>query len=272
MTVTDRSAIEGHRTFELAPIRGADACIAGPWLELDQYAERAQLVLHVGRDGRARLESANVTRLYLSPLEPSPRCLQQLQTAISHWRYRPFLRHGVPSSARIEERVLLISAERWRHPRQPFPEIDDIAKVRITLRRSEDLHPCQGGRNPNYELELRGDGQMKLTEFARFGRIANERIGRIDIGAFQDLVEQFRAADFFSLQDEYRSDWSHQTTQTLFVEIGDQSLRVRDYVGETVGMPLIVRELQDAVDRVAGLPPLSCTPRDFQIDILEREE
>ena len=73
------------------------------------------------------------------------------------------------------------------------------------------------------------------------------------------LVERFRAAHFFSLEPEYVSGTTDQPGQKLTFETGTDRASVVDYVGETVGMPLVVRDLEVAVD-AAGLGPLQCGP------------
>jgi hypothetical protein len=266
ITIIDRAEIEAHRTFEPTFLRGADECVGEIWLSVGHYASRADLRLRIDRSGRAVVQDVEIASDYPQPRPPSAACVQQIQSAIEDWRYLPFTRYGIPSPALIDERVVLIPAEQWQTPRRTFPQVEDIAAVRIKLERRPGIYVCEGDRRPHYDLELRGDGSFVLTEYARGTRDeypSTVQEGQIDATAFADLLEQFRNADFFSLQPEYAGGWTDNQRQTLTLTVGDQSARVLDYIGETAGMPLVVRDLEEAVDLAAGLAPLRCGPNDF---------
>lgn len=66
-----------------------------------------------------------------------------------------------------------------------------------------------------------------------------------------ELIKQFEAANFWHLESEYRAGVTDNPTQTLTFDTGRQRKTVVDYVGQEVGMPKAVTELELAVDRVA---------------------
>ncbi|MEP1315006.1 MAG: DUF6438 domain-containing protein [Parasphingorhabdus sp.] len=74
---------------------------------------------------------------------------------------------------------------------------------------------------------------------------------KVDPGVVAELVEQFREAEFFSLNDEYRAQITDNPAYILTINTGTVSKTVVDYVGEEVGMPVVVTQLQKAVDRAA---------------------
>ena len=80
--------------------------------------------------------------------------------------------------------------------------------------------------------------------------------------AIQGLLESFRQADFFSLDDRYALVASDAPTYTVGIRIGAITKTVVDYIGDEVGMPQAVtnleREIDAVVDSVKGsgvVPP-----------------
>lgn len=200
----------------------------------------------------------------------TPACRQQIQALIAGWRYQPFERGGHALEVQIVERVLMLPAERWRVPRRQFPLVSNPDSVVITLQRFPGLFLCEGDRSASYELQIRGSSEVTIIERIRNSVTPGSlfvdgpvRRFRIDPNAVNRLVERFRIADFFSLESEYVSGITDQPSQMLTVQIGTDRASVTDDVGETVGMPMVVRDLEVAVDAAAGLAPLRCGPDDI---------
>jgi hypothetical protein len=132
------------------------------------------------------------------------------------------------------------------------PAAADLTKVKITLQRSA----CEGGC-PEYKVTIHGDGRVVfMTEPARAlmqaillpgtheDQIAPEKVAA--------LFAQFQKAGFFNLRSSYVSGWVDIPESVLTVDTGRRQKSVTDSWGEKVGMPKIVTELQEAVDKVAG--------------------
>jgi hypothetical protein len=266
--IIDADEIAPHRQFEMAPIRGADACVDNIGREVG-YGAYVKLTLSVNRAGHPTLQAIDGRSNQL-PNISSLECRQNIEAKIADWRYRPFKLNGRSVPAIIIEPVLVLPDERWRTPRRNFPEFENLSEVSITLRRYPGLIRCEGDRSASYQLELRGDGQVILTDFVR-GKVEGGplevpgaiRHSQIDPDELVGLLNKFRAADFFSLEEEYYSGVTDQSGQSLTVRIGSVRAVVSESLGEVVGMPLVVRELQDAVDRAAGLEPFVCGPGDL---------
>jgi hypothetical protein len=66
------------------------------------------------------------------------------------------------------------------------------------------------------------------------------------------LLEAFRAADYFSLDDTYT--WGITDMSTCITSIAFDSVHksVVDYCGEHSGMPHAVRELEETIDQIVG--------------------
>lgn len=267
--IDDANEIAAHR-LERPIIRGAELCIEAFHRHTEYgYEARVNLSMRVDRDGRARFldtqaPSDRHTSLIFTGSED---CKDQIAAAISDWRYRPFERNGRTVRAEITEQAIVLPAERWRTPARPFPEISTLDSVVITLERVPALVICEGDRSSSYVLQIRGSGDVIITEriygSEQGGPLLVDGATRhfsIDQRVVEGLVEQFRAAHFFSLNDQYYSGVTDQSVQILTFVSGANRASVEESLGEIAGMPLIVRELQTAVDAAAGLEPLICGP------------
>ncbi len=67
----------------------------------------------------------------------------------------------------------------------------------------------------------------------------------------RQLLERFRNANFFSLKNEYRAGVTDNPTYCLELVVGSKKKIITDDVGEWVGMPAAVTELEEAVDQTA---------------------
>jgi hypothetical protein len=269
--------IAAHRVRFDPIVRGADACVDE--IRRDPnigYIVTSDVTLDVDRFGHARVVLATGPWRRFTEVFAAE-CLSQIQESAARWRYRAFEGNDLLSRTRIQERVLLLPAERWRTPRRRFPRITDPAEVIITLRRERGFYQfCEESRSEDYTLQIRGDGDVRFRGRVRrtseSGTVmvdAPVRGYSIDPAIVTHLVNQFRAADFFSLEEEYVSGILHQSAQILILQVANEEARVADYVGETVGMPLVVRDLQNAVDAAAGLTPLPCGPDSAMRRVLE---
>jgi hypothetical protein len=127
----------------------------------------------------------------------------------------------------------------------PFPSTRGKPVV-ISLERTACF-----GRCPIYRVEIRGDG-LVTYQGERFVAVTGRRTRRISPAAVRRLMAQFQAANFFALRDEYRAGMTDMPSRIVTLQIGGRGKRVVDYVGEEVGMPHSVTELEQAIDRVAG--------------------
>jgi hypothetical protein len=132
----------------------------------------------------------------------------------------------------------------------------DLSKIEITLQRSACYGVC-----PEYEVTIHGDGRVIFTASAShgFAEILHQGVvwpgtheDRIDPRTVAALFKQFQKAGFFDLRSSYRAAILHGATYVLTVDTGRRHKSVEDYVGQQAGMPRVVTELEDAVDKVAG--------------------
>jgi hypothetical protein len=143
-----------------------------------------------------------------------------------------------------------------------FPE-GPAADTAITLERGACFGNC-----PDYRVTVHGDGlvefdtgdehfkgaaaQVHLEYNGHNVLLPGRHTARVDPASVAQLFERFRAAHFFGLKKEYVYGATDNSTQVLTVRIGKASKTVTDYIGTQAGMPQEVRDLEDAVDLVAG--------------------
>lgn len=128
----------------------------------------------------------------------------------------------------------------------PFPKVAEASKVDIRLMRSACFGWC-----PAYVVDITGDGSVTYEGFSSVavsGRF-QDRIAPTEVAA---LVGMFEQADFFSLNDEYIADITDSPFYSVTLTIDGRTKKVIDYVGKMAGMPDVVTELEDAIDRTAG--------------------
>lgn len=145
---------------------------------------------------------------------------------------------------------------------EPFPAVLEN-ELKITLQRTACLGSC-----PDYTVTIDGQGNVVFRsqgenfpgEFEVHRSFSSNdgilvsgvHTDKVEPGVVAELLERFREARFFSLKDEYRARITDNPAYILTIDTGTASKTVVDYVGERVGMPRVVTELQEVVDQAAG--------------------
>lgn len=157
-------------------------------------------------------------------------------------------RWPVPESGRpirAFQTVMMVPPERLPSRRVPFPDTEAQA-VSITLERAGNYDP-----HGVYSVTLDSDGEVDFCGLGHVKALGPHQ-ARISLATFEALVQEFREADFFSLDEHYVSNTAESEDIHLRVRIGDQEKTVMDAAGREVGMPAVIRSLQKAVDTAAG--------------------
>ncbi len=120
------------------------------------------------------------------------------------------------------------------------------APMSVTLERTRCFGFC-----PDYTVTIRDNGEVIYNGRNFVGTTGEQRAqaAPADVARLHALIER---ANFFALRDEYRANISDIPSFRVTVEQGGRTKSVLDYGGQGVGMPAIVREIQDEIDRVAG--------------------
>ena len=157
-------------------------------------------------------------------------------------RYTPFLSEGKPAPAIVKEYV---REEELPQKHIPLPDVP-LADVHIGLQRTGCFGSC-----PSYKVDVFGDGRV-VYEGDGFVDVEGRHAYRIPTSSVAGLVDSLRAKDLWSLRSSYNAAITDNPTYLLTLDIGGQSHRIEDYVGQWVGMPAAVSEFEDEVDKISG--------------------
>ncbi|UIJ44629.1 DUF6438 domain-containing protein [Sphingomonas cannabina] len=202
-------------------------------------------------------------------LDPTPAI-----AAVKAWRFRPQQFEGRPVEAIGRVQISYTVPEIAPEP-VPFPPVDPNQVV-MTLTRGACFGAC-----PAYSVTISGAGLVRFSTTDDTIAGASEvhrrfngsgvlwpgvHTARIDPVVARQLIERFRQVGFLGLKDEYSCPVTDQSaTQLTFAAPGVKKT-VTDYVGECVGMPHGVAELEEEIDRVAGTARwVSGTPETFTL-------
>lgn len=169
----------------------------------------------------------------------------EIQGEVHQWSFTPFEKDGKAVAAEVEEYVELVPEERLPKVHVKAPEVRPDSKVMITLDRTGCYGTC-----PGYKVALGTEGIV--FEGGYYVVAAGRHTDRADPDAVRALAKRFVATDFYSMDEEYVAGVTDNPTYTLSIAIDGKSKKVVDYVGQWQGMPAVVVELEEAVDKLAG--------------------
>ena len=157
------------------------------------------------------------------------------------WRYKPFQRKGKMMPATFTEYISILPPELPVRTDAPFPAVSNWTSMKITLERTT----CYGGCAA-YRVEINGNGDV---DFNQSYPVQQKRRGRISRQRLEGLLDEFRRANYFALDRYYiNADVSDYPTYTTSISIDGQFMSVQDYAGLKMGMPVSVRDVQNAID------------------------
>ncbi|MDZ5647838.1 DUF6438 domain-containing protein [Nitrospirillum sp. BR 11828] len=226
-----------------------------------EHVEDIGMTIRVSPEGDVL--SVRATPFHGGSPSPNPAAIAAAQSAARSVGFSPFTYRGRPITAEVHIDFVVRPAERWANRSAPFPKID-WDTLRITLTRSGCFFGC-----PAYEVEIDGTGRVVFSSEpanqtppkslgSRVGQVLHgvampgRHETQVSKAAVVTLVHAFQDAIFFGLADDYESAITDQPTVSLTVDTGNGKKRVLDYAGLWIGMPEAVRQLEEAVDRVAG--------------------
>jgi hypothetical protein len=228
VTVTDYREVASHHLGSTNPIR-----------VLEQLSIFESIELSMTVDASGQVLAAEAIR---GPAEFRDAAIAEAKT----WTYKPFQRNGKAVLAKFTHFVRLLPPEKLPKVHVPFPEIRDWNSLRMTLRRSACFGAC-----PVYSVEISGDGSVVYTGTTHV-LATGEQHSQISQDAVAEILEAFRQADYFSLENEYLYAVTDCPTHVTSISFDGHSKSVTDYVGEYAEMPHAVEELEMTIDRLAG--------------------
>ena len=78
-----------------------------------------------------------------------------------------------------------------------------------------------------------------------------KHVDRVDADEVRSLAKKFVAADFYSMDSSYDVLMTDQPLYVLSIVIDGQTKKVQDYRGARAGMPAVVTEMEEEVDKLA---------------------
>ena len=190
------------------------------------------MALTVGADGKV---------LEAQVISGHPLLVQAALDVVRKWEFAPFMLEGVPATVRTEAVLDFVLPANRPHPHVPFPEVSDFKSVKVTFSRGGCFGSC-----PVYELKITGDGTVTYDGSANVF-LTGTHAGGISDTEFRELVEEFRQADFFSLQDDYTGGVMDAWMGNASITIGSDSKKVSFYDHT----PQIMRQVEKTVTRLA---------------------
>lgn len=169
----------------------------------------------------------------------------QLRDEVLQWRFVPFEKDGKAVTAEVEEWIILFPPERLPASHVVPPVIRKDSKITITLESTYCYGSC-----PSYKVTVTNDRVL----FEGSGNVAAEGkyAAAANAGDVRKLAAKFVTADFYSMDDSYRSMITDNSTIYLSISVDGREKKVEDYVGRSVGMPEIIKDLEREVYDVAG--------------------
>jgi ankyrin repeat protein len=171
----------------------------------------------------------------------------EAQKAGMQLHFRPFEDQGHAVAARFEIEIPVRALVEQAPKRVAFPQVHNWNSVKIVLSRTGCYGTC-----PSYRVEVHGDGAVRY-EGGSYVAITGSHRASISSDVVSEMVEAFRAADFFALKAQYMWAVTDHPTYTTSISIDGKSKEVVDYVGEQVGMPESVSKLEETIDRLSGV-------------------
>jgi ankyrin repeat protein len=169
---------------------------------------------------------------------------QEVQAEVAAWKFTPFEKDGKAVTAEVEEYVDLVPPERLPATHVKPPEVRPDSSVSITLERTGCYGSCA-----SYKVTVATTGIV--FEGGGFTVAHGKHIDKADPDKVRDLARRFVNADFYSMDAKYAAGVTDNPTYVLSITIDGQTKEVLDYVGQWVGMPAVIRELEDEVDDFA---------------------
>lgn len=158
-----------------------------------------------------------------------PLLMRAATDAAEHYRYRPFEVKGAAADVVVE--AVVVFSLHVEAPKIPFPEVTDIDSVVMEY----DDGSVRVRVNGSGIVEYNGTSDV-VVERKHERRIKPEEV--------QQLLEEFRKADFFSLSDDYTVSASDVGSTTTWIQVGSLRKVITD---NWVEVPPVLKAVQDAI-------------------------
>jgi uncharacterized protein DUF6438 len=154
---------------------------------------------------------------------------------------------------RIDKYIFLtfIMATQCALGQSTIPDIKNVKELTIVLQRGGGM-----GWGPSYRLSMSGDGNLTYEGYAGVFT-KGKRTAHISKVAMDQVIEEFRKAHFFELQDAYRSAATDLPVCITQFQAGPNSKKIVDYGlsssdqdGFRSGAPQALLQLEKRIDSI----------------------
>ena len=168
----------------------------------------------------------------------------QVQDEVRRWKFAPFLQNGKAVTGDIEEYVSFVPPTRLPKTHVIPPALRPDSEIAITLQRSGCFGSC-----PSYSVTMRNHGIV--FEGRGYTVVTGKHTASVDPDEVRRLAQRFIEADFYSMEPNYAAMVTDCPTYTLSISVDGVTKEVIDYMGDWVGMPPVITDLENAVDSLA---------------------
>jgi ankyrin repeat protein len=225
--------IETARAHEIAPVRHL--------LHADDMKDgflQLQLELKVSPLG-------DVLQVKASSPDGAMKYWPRLESEVRRWKFKPFEVDGKAVDATLDDYINIVPAERLPKVHVRPPTLNPDSKILITLERTACMGSC-----PAYKVDLSVNGVV-FDGYFNVAAPGRHALG-IDPAQVRALAQKFVNGDFYSMEPKYEYGVTDNPTFTLSIDIDGHRKKVVDYVGDEMGMPEVISDLEEAVDSLAG--------------------
>jgi len=161
--------------------------------------------------------------------------------------FKPFLRHGKPVRAVFTDTVDVLPPERFRTPRVPFPVVQNPNNVVFLMERR-----YASASDPRFLISVIQINPDRVIQVFR-GPFPNPREFETPISSrnYAQLLNDFRAADFYSMEPQYDAHVTDAEGITISITIDGHTRTVETYAGRLVGVPDSFYRLAEKFDELA---------------------
>lgn len=135
-----------------------------------------------------------------------------------------------------------------------FEAIQDRESLSIILDRAECFGLC-----PSYIVEIRANGNVEYCG-ELYVQTPGVQSKKVPVESVSALFNKIISSNFLEFDDQYAFYATDGPTYQLQITFDGKTKRVIDYLGNEVGMPQVIVDLQDAVDDVAETAEWVGTP------------
>ena len=238
----DRNEEREHLIGDQPQLRVSASYLNRPWAAIGF----TDFYILVSPTGTVRITGGSDHSLFGAPEEVITRSMSLVESL----HFKPFLRDGAPVWAQIDQQILILPPELKPQKHIPFPNLTTDSKGRmgliITLERKDCPDPdCSG-----YKLEIQGDGHIDYLG-GWFQAVQGRHVGTLPQVAVDQILDLFRQADFYSLDDKYLGRDKYLPFNIISVSVEGKTKQLTEQDGLRTGMPYSVTRIEESIDKAA---------------------